>query len=100
MAKFDPQGRGHQALRFLTEGPASMPVLKDHIAKHKTSLGRKQSWHIIEAMLTDGLIEKGNDMLWITRVGRGALEDLDAGIVFWASAPSVRVFDYQPRKAA
>ena len=89
MTTFTADGKGHACLRRLTLGPATREELS-----HLRRMTPSKCWHLLGAMIADGLVFRSKDIYSITDKGLMALEVMDAGQDYTVheGTPNARVF--------
>lgn len=92
MAQYSPRGKAHGCLALLETAPASLEQLRDHSGA--TGFERRSYFHVLGALLDDGLVTSRGGFYDITDRGLEALTSLRLGQVFGGeeAQPSIRVF--------
>ncbi len=76
---FSVNGRCHQVLRALADGPLPPEELIDLVAPCGSYGRRKRAHFLLVSMIEAGLVRNRGAFNAITEAGRDALADLDAG---------------------
>lgn len=90
---FSVNGRGHRILRALADGPLPPEALIELVAPCG-SYGRRKRAHFLLVSMVDHRLVRRSGLLrthHITREGREALADLDAGFPVRTEPPTPRI---------
>lgn len=90
---FSVDGRGHRVLRALADGPLPPEELIDLVAPCGTYSRRKRAHFLLVSMIEAGLVRRAGFLRshQITRGGREALTDLNAGCPVHLEQPEPRI---------
>lgn len=90
-----PNETGHRILEALDDGPLPYAEVRDIVGTTARHFGS-----VLKAMKESGLVEHEAGQIEMLERGAVALEELRAGREFDPQAPTVRLFKYEPRRAA